>query len=103
MVVGIATRYGLYGSGIESWWEAKFSAPVQTGPGLHPLHEASVTISTGSFSGLSCRSLSINIHLHLPARLKKELYYTSALLCAFIVGNGVKFTVTLLMELLYLQ
>ena len=30
--VGIVTRYGLYVPGIESQWEAKFSAPVQTGP-----------------------------------------------------------------------
>jgi len=30
--VGIATRYGLDGQGIESWWEVRFSAPVQTGP-----------------------------------------------------------------------
>jgi len=35
-VVGIATRYGLDGPGIESRWVARFSAPVQTGPGAHP-------------------------------------------------------------------
>ena len=34
--VGIATRYGLDGPGIESRWEAWFSAPGQTGPGTHP-------------------------------------------------------------------
>jgi hypothetical protein len=34
--VGIATRYGLDGPGIESRWERDFSAPVQTGPGAHP-------------------------------------------------------------------
>jgi hypothetical protein len=34
--VGIATRYGLDGPGIESWWGTRFSAPVQTGPGAHP-------------------------------------------------------------------
>jgi hypothetical protein len=32
---GIATRYGLKGSGIESRWGARFSAPVHTGPGAH--------------------------------------------------------------------
>jgi hypothetical protein len=32
-VVGIATRYGLDGPGIESRWGAKFSAPVLTGLG----------------------------------------------------------------------
>jgi hypothetical protein len=40
------TRYGLDGTGIESRWEARFSAPVQTAPGAHP---TSYTIGTGSF------------------------------------------------------
>jgi hypothetical protein len=43
--VGIATRYGLDGPGIESRWGARFSAPVQTGPGADP---ASYTMGTGS-------------------------------------------------------
>ena len=47
--VGIATRYGLDGPGIESRWGARFSAPVQTGPGSYP---ASCTMGTGSFSGV---------------------------------------------------
>ena len=47
--VGIATRYGLGGPGIESWLGARFSAPVQTGPGAHP---ASCTTGTGSFPGV---------------------------------------------------
>ena len=45
--VGIATRYRLDGPGIESRWGARFSAPVQTGPGAHP---ASYTMGTGSLS-----------------------------------------------------
>ena len=44
--VGIATGYGLEGPGIESRWGARFSAPVQTGPGAHP---ASCAMGTGSF------------------------------------------------------
>ena len=32
-VVGIAIGYGMNGPGIESRWGARFSAPVQTGPG----------------------------------------------------------------------
>jgi hypothetical protein len=44
--VGIATRYGLAGPGIESQWGARLSAPVQTGPGAH---SASYTMGTGSF------------------------------------------------------
>ena len=47
--VGIATRYWLDGPGIESRWGARFSAPVQTGPGAHP---ASCTMGTGSFPGV---------------------------------------------------
>ena len=46
--VGIATRYGLDGPGIESRWGARFSTPVQTGPGSHL---ASYTMSTWSFRG----------------------------------------------------
>ena len=45
--VGIATRYGLDGPGIESRWGARFSAPVQTGPVAHP---AFYTMGTGSFT-----------------------------------------------------
>ena len=47
--VGIATRYGLEGPGIESRWGARFSAPVQTGSGAHP---ASCTMDTWSFLGV---------------------------------------------------
>ena len=46
--VGIATGYGLDDPGIESRWGARFSAPVQTGPGAHA---ASCTMGTGSFPG----------------------------------------------------
>ena len=34
--VGIVTGYELDVPGIESRWGARFSAPVQTGPGAHP-------------------------------------------------------------------
>ena len=47
--VGIATRYGLEGPGIECRWAARFSAPVQAGPGTYP---ASCTMGTGSFPGV---------------------------------------------------
>ena len=46
IAVSIATHYGLNGPGIESRWEARFSAPVQTCPGAYP---ASYTMGTGSF------------------------------------------------------
>jgi len=44
--VGTATGYGLNGPGIESRWEARFSARVQNGHGAQP---ASCTMGTGSF------------------------------------------------------
>ena len=47
--VGIATRYGLDGAGIESRCGARFSAPVQTGPGAP---SASYTMGTGSSPGV---------------------------------------------------
>jgi len=59
-VVGTATAYGLGGPGIESRWGARFSAPVQTGPGGHP---ASCTMGTGSFPGVkSGRGVTLTPH-----------------------------------------
>jgi len=48
-IVGIATRYKLDSLGIESWWGARFSAPVQT---ICEAHAASYTMGTGSFPGV---------------------------------------------------
>jgi hypothetical protein len=45
---GIVTGYGLEGPGIESRW-ARFSAPIQAGPGAHP---DSCTMDTGYFPGV---------------------------------------------------
>jgi hypothetical protein len=40
--------------------EARFSAPVQTGPGAHP---ASCTMGTGSFPGVEgCRGVTLTPH-----------------------------------------
>ena len=47
--VGIATRYGLGGPGIESRCGARFSTPVQTRPGAHPTF---YIMGTGSFPGV---------------------------------------------------
>jgi hypothetical protein len=47
-VVDVATGCGLDGPVIESRWGARFSAPVQTGPGALP---ASRTMGNGSFPG----------------------------------------------------
>ena len=48
--VGIATAYGLDGPGIETRWETRLSAPVQTGPEAHPV---SYTMGTGSFPAVN--------------------------------------------------
>jgi hypothetical protein len=59
-VVGITTGYGLDGLGIESRWGSRFSAPVQTGPGTHPV---SCTMGTGSFPGAkSGRGVTLTPH-----------------------------------------
>ena len=73
--VGIVTRYGLDGPGIESRW-GEFSAPVQTGPGVHP---ASCTKGTGSFPGIKQPRRGVD---HLPpssadVKYRVELYLYS--------------------------
>ena len=67
--VGIATLYGLDGRGIESRWEAKFSAPVQTGPGAHP---ASYTVGTGYLMGVKRPGRGVDYPPQLVPRLKEE-------------------------------
>ena len=58
--VGRATGYGLDSPGIESRWGARFSAPVQTGPGAH---QATCTMCTGSFPGVkSGRGVTLTPH-----------------------------------------
>jgi len=67
--VGIATRYGLDGPGIESRWGARFFAPLQTGSGDHP---ASYTMGTGSFPGVKRPGRGVDLPPHLAPRLMKE-------------------------------
>ena len=59
--VGIATGYGQEDPGIESLWGARFSAPVQTGPGAHP---ASCTMGIGSFPKVKS-GWGVTLTLHL--------------------------------------
>jgi hypothetical protein len=67
-VVCIATRYGLYGSVIESRW--RFSSPVQTGLGDSP---ACYTTGTGSFPGAQLSGSGIDHPPHrIESKLKKE-------------------------------
>jgi hypothetical protein len=69
-VVGIAIGYGLDGPGIESRWGARFSSPVQTDPGAHPV---SCTIGTGSFPGVkSGRGVTLTPHPLLVPLVMKE-------------------------------
>jgi hypothetical protein len=74
IVVSIATRYEMDGPGIESWWGARFSAPVQTGPRAHP---ASYTMGTESFPGVKRKGRGVDHPRHQAPRLKKEQNYTS--------------------------
>ena len=67
--VGIATRYGLEGPGIESRLGARFSAPVQTGPGAHP---ASYAVGIASLPGVKRPGRGVDHPPHLAPRLKKE-------------------------------
>ena len=90
--VGIATGYGLDGLGIESRWGARFSAPVQTGPAVHP---ASYIMGTGSFPGVKRLRRGVGHPLHLAPRLKKEYSYTSTPLWAFVAcSRAANFPVT---------
>jgi len=66
--VGIATRCGLGGLGIESRRGAKFYAPVQTGPGAHP---ASCTMGAGYFRGIKGPGLGVDHPPHLKPKLEK--------------------------------
>ena len=68
--VGIANRYGLDGPGIESRWGAKFSAPVQNGPGAHP---ASYTMGTGSFPGVKWSGRGVDHPLPSSAEVKEKV------------------------------
>ena len=74
--VGIATGYGLDSPEIESRWGARFSAPVQTGPGAHP---PCCTMGTGSFPGVkSGRSVTLTPHpLSCCGHERVELYLYS--------------------------
>ena len=89
--VGIATRYGLDGPGIESRWGARFSARVQTGSEAHP---ASFKMGTGSFSGVKWPGRGVNHLCHLAPRLKKSRAIPLLPLWAFVACSRMNFTFT---------
>jgi hypothetical protein len=65
-VVGIATRYGLDGPAFEPRRGARFSLPIQTGSGAHPVSNTMVN------PGVKRPGRGFNHPLHLAPRLKKE-------------------------------
>jgi hypothetical protein len=67
--VGIATRYGLEGQGIETRWEAKFSAAVHAGPEAHPV---SYTRGPGSVLWVKRPGLGVD-HTPTSADLRERL------------------------------
>jgi len=63
--------------GIESWWRVRFSAPVQTGPGVHP---ASCTVcNRASFPGVKRPGRGVHRAPQSTAEIKQrvELYLYS--------------------------
>ena len=74
--VGITTRYGLDGPGIESRWEARFSALVENG---HGAHTATYTMGTGSFPGVKRLGRGVDHPPPSSAEVKErvELYFYS--------------------------
>ena len=67
-VVGIATRYWLEGPGSNPGG-ARFSAPIQTGSGAHPV---SCTMGTGSFGDKGGLGVMLTTHPLLVPRLRKS-------------------------------
>jgi len=92
--VGIATRYGLGRPRNKSRCRARFSAPVQTGPGAHP---ASYTTYTGSFPGVKRPERGVDHPSPSSAEVKVtvELYIYSPF-WAFVAYTRVTFTFTVL-------
>jgi hypothetical protein len=72
--VGIVTRYGMGGQGIESQLKAIFSTPVQTDYEARP---APYTMGIGSFPGVKRSRRDVDHPHHLAPRLNKEYSYTS--------------------------
>ena len=83
--VSIATALWPGRSGDRIPLQARFSAPVQTGPGAHP---ASCTMGTGFFPGVKWPGRGVDNSPHLAPRLKKELLP----LWAFVVCSRGNFT-----------
>jgi hypothetical protein len=75
-VVGISTRFGLNGPGIESWWGAIFSAPVQSGP---VTHTACCTVGRVSFPRVQRPGRCFDHPSPIALRVMKEQRYSPTL------------------------
>jgi len=62
-VVGIATRYGLHGLGIESWWGLDFLHPD---PAAHP-------VGTGTFLGVRRPGCGVDHPPQYSAEVKERV------------------------------
>jgi hypothetical protein len=69
-VVGITTRYGLYGTGIESRWGRDFPHPSMSalGPTQPPIQ-----MGTGSFPGLKQQGCGVNHPPPSSAEVKERV------------------------------
>jgi hypothetical protein len=72
--VGIRTRYGLNGPGIEFWWRRDF--PYMSRPALGPT-QPPIQWVPGFFPGGNRPGSDVDHPPHLAPRLKKEYGYTS--------------------------
>jgi hypothetical protein len=72
--VGIATRYGMDGPGIEFRWGRGFPHPSRPALGAHP---SSYTMGTGSLPGVKRPRRGVDYPNHPAPNLKKEWNYTS--------------------------
>ena len=89
-VVGLATRYGLDGPGIESRWRRDFPHPFR--PALKPTHPP-IEWVPGLSRELSGRGVALTTHPHLTLWLKKEETIPLLPLWALMACSRVNFTV----------
>ena len=76
--IGIATRYGMDGPGIDSRWERDFPHPYRPAPVSHPV---SYTMGTGSFQGVKRQGRGVghppSSSAEVKGRVELYLYSTS--------------------------
>ena len=101
--LGWLSRYSDYAIGwkvqeIKSRWGARYSAPVQTGPGAHP---ASCTTGTGSFPGVKRSGRGVDHPPPSSAEVKErvEIY---CYLWTFVACSSESFTFTFMLESPYI-